>query len=491
MADPTEETKTDGPNEVEDGVCRDYMRGRCERKFCKFKHETLPKNMKLNFCHDFQNSVCPRAKCKFIHCSPDEEEVFKKTGVMSNRVLVEAARKNQIPGILPVCNEFRKGHCRRNNCKYRHVTREEEEAEILEFIQVNNGKNKPTRIEAPVFYAPGLRKPDIDFESNDVDDYCSLFATTRPVDEDGEVGEYFDKSACPAFKYYPTREMLVAKVNDLRNELNTLKRQLTEANAANLFLSDENEALRLATKRRMIASSTSMSDPNSAPTQQVIRTVTAGVSSIPVSIATVPVSITTVPVSLTTVTTCNRVTISAVPSVSIAPTAQLLAQSPQILVTPSTQLAIANNPQAQLTIAASTAQQLTVANVPHQLTLTNPNQQQMTLGGPNQQQLTLTNQNHQQIALVNQNQQQLNLANQNQTQQLSLANQNQQQVSLSGQGQQTGQNQQQLTLSGQQLLAPQQLELHRTIETSQAIDLSSVGQTIVSYPIVTHRAHPM
>lgn len=52
------------------------------------------------------------ATFRFIHCTTEEEEEYKKTGEMSNQILAEASRKNQLPGIQPVCNMFRKGICR-------------------------------------------------------------------------------------------------------------------------------------------------------------------------------------------------------------------------------------------------------------------------------------------------------------------------------------------------------------------------------------------
>lgn len=68
---------------------------------------------------------------------------------MSNQILAEATRKNQLPGTQPVCNQFRKGMCRRSFCKYRHITKEEEDAEILELIQ-NNSVNKQRLEQAHV-----------------------------------------------------------------------------------------------------------------------------------------------------------------------------------------------------------------------------------------------------------------------------------------------------------------------------------------------------
>nr|CAI5834111.1 unnamed protein product [Callosobruchus analis] len=134
MSDTSEDTiPSDRQSEKEDSVCRDFLRGICDRKFCKYKHQTDPKS--LNFCHDYQNSMCPRPYCKFIHCTLDEVDEYKRTGQMSTQILAEATRKNQLPGIPPVCKQFKKGICRRNVCKYRHITKEQEETEIVAMIQ--------------------------------------------------------------------------------------------------------------------------------------------------------------------------------------------------------------------------------------------------------------------------------------------------------------------------------------------------------------------
>lgn len=89
---------------------------------------------------------------------------------MSNQILAEATRKNQLPGVLPVCNLFRKGTCRRTYCKYRHITKEEEDAEIMELIQ-NNNRNKfciNNNFNDSQLHLPGriLRKKQFD-DTND------------------------------------------------------------------------------------------------------------------------------------------------------------------------------------------------------------------------------------------------------------------------------------------------------------------------------------
>lgn len=62
---------------------------------------------------------------------------------MSSQILAEATRKNQLPGTTPVCNQFKKGGiCRRNFCKYRHISKEQEDAEIVEIIQNCNQRKQ-------------------------------------------------------------------------------------------------------------------------------------------------------------------------------------------------------------------------------------------------------------------------------------------------------------------------------------------------------------
>lgn len=60
MSDTSEDTGRQ--SDKEDCVCRDFVRGICDRKFCKYKHENDTKP--LNFCHDYQNSICTRPHCK-------------------------------------------------------------------------------------------------------------------------------------------------------------------------------------------------------------------------------------------------------------------------------------------------------------------------------------------------------------------------------------------------------------------------------------------
>lgn len=63
MSDTSEDTiQSDRQSDKEDNICRDFLRGLCDRTFCKYKHENEIKP--LHFCHDYQNNICPRPHCK-------------------------------------------------------------------------------------------------------------------------------------------------------------------------------------------------------------------------------------------------------------------------------------------------------------------------------------------------------------------------------------------------------------------------------------------
>lgn len=121
----------DGPH-----VCRDFLRKVCHRgSRCKFVHpEGIDQDdgrgtMEPVFCHDFQNSECLRPNCRFLHCTRQEEELFRTTG----RLPPSAGGVSEPPQVVgmipPVCKDFLKGDCRRaGRCKFRHLGEEEPEA---------------------------------------------------------------------------------------------------------------------------------------------------------------------------------------------------------------------------------------------------------------------------------------------------------------------------------------------------------------------------
>ncbi|XP_064648049.1 zinc finger CCCH domain-containing protein 10-like [Lineus longissimus] len=131
---------------IGDDICRDFLRNVCKRgKRCKYRHpdnfeaRVLGKQQEYTFCHDFQNTGCRRQNCKFIHCTREEEEYYKQTGQLPVRLQQAAAlglgvQPSELPvlkGEVPICKDYLKGECRRaGKCKYRHVSASDYEIEL-------------------------------------------------------------------------------------------------------------------------------------------------------------------------------------------------------------------------------------------------------------------------------------------------------------------------------------------------------------------------
>ncbi|KAF7279448.1 uncharacterized protein LOC143202322 isoform X2 [Rhynchophorus ferrugineus] len=538
MSDTSSEdaVPSDRQSDKEESVCRDFVRGICDRKFCKYKHENEIRP--LNFCYDFQNTICPRPNCKFIHCTPEEVEEYKRNGEMSNQILAEATRKNQLPGTPPICNQFKKGFCRRAHCKFRHITKEQEEKEILELIHNNmQRKQGNNHLQESQFVGTaslnGLhRRSGVSFDEYK-DSGLPLAKRRFAAAEELLTRELLEVDRVrPVFKGYyagtpppgvlnrvDARTLMLEEENNiLHKEIAQLKRQVQDLTATNEFLLDQNATLRVTNKQNSVNMPAVTLTNTNTQQPQVIRTVTASVATVPVSLATVT---TGNPVS------GNPVSIAGCPTVSIASPAQILAPSQQILVTtnPAQQLALATSTQQLSSQAQHMAnQQLALANAsqqlntqPQQLTLTsNPTThqqltsqaQQLALANTTQQltsqaqQLALANTTQQltsqaqQLALANAPQQLTSQAQQlalaNTTQQLAVANVPPQQLALAN-------TNQQLLAAQQNLAASTQIEqLHRNnqitaaINTSQTIAMSNASQPMVSYPIMTQSlTHPL
>lgn len=111
---------------AEGNVCRDFLRNACNRGVnCRYQHPEDPElrglpmdvsNREMTFCHDYQNRGCKRAGCKFLHCTREEVEEYKRTGLMPRTVQASLQR------VPPICMDFKNGNCSRGpRCKYRHM----------------------------------------------------------------------------------------------------------------------------------------------------------------------------------------------------------------------------------------------------------------------------------------------------------------------------------------------------------------------------------
>ncbi|CAG5019162.1 unnamed protein product [Parnassius apollo] len=82
------EQTTDQPKQI----CPNYVWGRCSKNAqCKFRHELDFEEMEkiLKFCRDYQSRTgCTRENCKYLHTTREEENLFLTTGQIP-RVLAE------------------------------------------------------------------------------------------------------------------------------------------------------------------------------------------------------------------------------------------------------------------------------------------------------------------------------------------------------------------------------------------------------------------
>lgn len=320
-----------------DNICRDFLRNVCKRgRRCKYRHpdsnetEELGRKVRYVFCHDYQNKECRRVNCKFLHCTRNEEQQYRLYGRLPSHLVDAVAMGKGIPfdapskkGEIPICKDFLKGDCRRaGRCKFRH---------IIETEQVDSPhlwRRKKERFGS--------------FEKYEVDEY-EPEPKRQAFDHYANNSNYIsgnDKCSLVSSAVVPLDYQLLEEENTLlRHKIEELKKQVTELQATNEFLLDQNAQLRLS-KQTTVSPVTQTLNPHTAtplpsaitqisqqlslgnndltgatttlPTQHIatelaaatqqtitpIVPVTLGQAIAPVSIATVPVSIASVPVSI-------------------------------------------------------------------------------------------------------------------------------------------------------------------------------------------------
>lgn len=218
-------------------ICRDYMRNLCARgDTCKYKHP----DKKYVFCHDYQKGKCTRDDCIFIHCSRDDEQHYKQFGELPPHL----AGLPQV-NLSTVCKDYTRGECRRINCKFRHPSREE--------------RVERDRQSADPPFVKRMRY---------------------------ETEVFIERPPSP-WTVHDENEMLKKTVANL-------KKQVSDLQATNEFLLEQNAQMRMKDKVSaglVTVPTVTLTNAAQIQTPQVngtaIRAVTAGVATVPVSIAAV------------------------------------------------------------------------------------------------------------------------------------------------------------------------------------------------------------
>lgn len=240
-----------------DSVCRDFLRNVCKRgKLCRFKHpesyeaESLGKK-DIVFCHDFQNKDCNRPNCKFVHCTKQEEEIFRSTGRLPETVLESMGNSSPLTfSKAPICKDYLKNECRRaGRCKFRHMSNFEYQ------METNNGQNNRLRRD----------RMDNGCYDNGFNGYEPQ--PKRRAFENSFPEPHFPGERRPMMHFH----MLEEENAMLMHKIEELKKQVVDLTATNEFLLDQNAQLRVS-KQTLV----------SPISQQLIpHTLTPTISSLP------------------------------------------------------------------------------------------------------------------------------------------------------------------------------------------------------------------
>ncbi|UYV76573.1 ZC3H10 [Cordylochernes scorpioides] len=311
----TSDEATHSPDhKMKETVCRDFIRNVCHRgEKCKYLHPQDPTTFikDLDFCHDFQNRECSRPNCKFLHFTRQEQQSYQSSGVIPQHLLetirssggeTNSTHKN---GDAPICKDFLKGDCHRSGrCKFRHLSATEYEKEFGIAI-----------------------KPQLPIEvySNHYESYTGGY---EPEPKRRLLDDIYRREPVMAFGPQDYR-MAEVETAMLRRKIEELKKQVSDLQATNEFLLDQNAQLRLSKQTTTVSPLTAqtliphtltptvaISDLTAAAAQTTALASELGTPLCPVSIA---------PVSLAT----------ALPAVSLS---QSLAQTIITMSGPTTSL---------------------------------------------------------------------------------------------------------------------------------------------------------
>lgn len=263
MAEDNGANENNEYKDEDDDICRDFLRNVCTRgKRCKYRHpqeDEVGKIQKtVEFCHDFQNSQCRRSNCKFVHCTREEEEVYKQTGELPEivqRRIASGIQPTSATGEIPVCKDFQKGECHRGSrCKYRHV---DEEYPL--------SRGLPRRV--PVYDRYSDR-----YEALRRDPYYDL----PPADIYGlkrrRYDDYDDRYISPSEEWQQLKDENAV----WRSKCQQLEKQITELKAKNEILMEQNAQLTLQRQAQLSNAAAAASVQNQAIAQMAHRTLTGG-----------------------------------------------------------------------------------------------------------------------------------------------------------------------------------------------------------------------
>lgn len=285
-------------------VCRDFLRNVCRRgNSCRFRHpdpseaEELGKKIEYIFCHDYQNRECRRQNCRFLHCTKQEEEVYRSTGKLPQHVLDKMAANKaseMAQANVPICKDHLKGECRRGpgRCKFRHISQSDYDLEMRGGSGMSHGRfdhSNRSNISSSVFNDhnfDGFAPPEPKRRAYDsgsfgsasfgfgaeraglsVGGLASAAGLSAEFEYSGGVGNALQAAAAIAPQSMYNARFLEEENAALRRRIDELKKQVADLMATNEFLLEQNAQLRTLGKApgSAQAAAASLAPPNLQP----------------------------------------------------------------------------------------------------------------------------------------------------------------------------------------------------------------------------------
>lgn len=257
-------------DEVAGGICRDFLRNVCRRgERCKYKHPVEMEKKekeglqdKMMFCHDFQNNRlgCSRNNCKFIHCDRETEDEYKRSGYLPPAIRDQVIRKGvavdfpAVSGGVPVCKDYLKGNCSRDNCKFRHMSPMEYDMEMNQYQGGGGQANSGGYMEGPARYNQhpetsmgpppqgGGRASSGGFGFFEEEEMMYERRKRRYMEGPARYEQQQESSMGPPPQAF---QMLQEENGQLRLRCDELEKRVSDLTATNEFLLDQNAQIRM------------------------------------------------------------------------------------------------------------------------------------------------------------------------------------------------------------------------------------------------------
>ncbi|KAK7082650.1 hypothetical protein SK128_008297 [Halocaridina rubra] len=248
-------------------ICRLYLNNLCLRgRNCPYIHPEYSQGVPsplptfnpvpvtdtctwLKVCDNYLNLRCPHSNCRFLHVSRDDNELYRITRKIPPHIVEQAVRKaiayeSSPPGTTPPCKAFMKGQCTWPSCPFRHVSRKQFSEEVVRSLHYLFAREENRLNSGTPFCTPPLSREE---------NYCYGFdapgSARRLLNEPSSLSVKSRLGDKPAFgrdrPLMSDSDMVVRGMHSLmKDEIYRQPKEMQEMREELRRLHEENERLR-------------------------------------------------------------------------------------------------------------------------------------------------------------------------------------------------------------------------------------------------------